>query len=307
MTRARKDEIVSLLRRRVLRAVAAGVLGPGDRLPGTRELSLELGADPRVVAAAYRTLAEEALVELRPRAGAFVASGVVSHRHVSAPPIDYIADVLAHASTRGFGATSLARAVTEVATGRRIRVVVLSATADQALGMARELEEEYGVDARAIRVDQLSGQAGASALRRSHLVVTTRPHAELARSISEERGIPHLIVTVRSNLFDGEWMLWRDQPVHVVVLDARFRKVVREFLRNGGASEAAVRVHLATDDLSRIGDDAPTYVTTAARAHLGRTRVPGQLIPPTRLFDEGCVRAIWREIGALRLRDAAER
>ena len=93
----------------------------------------------------------------------------------------------------------------------------------------------------------------------------------------------------------------RAVAVHVVVLDSRFRKLVREFLRSSGAREAAVRVHLATDDLSRIGDDSPTYVTQAARAHLGRTRVPGQLIPPARLFDESCARAIWREIGALRL------
>ena len=302
MTRPRKDEIVSILRRRVLRAVAAGALGPGDRLPGTRELSSELDADARVVAAAYRVLAEEALVELRPRAGAFVADSVVSNRREDSPPVDYLADVLAHASTRGFGAGAFVRALSDVTAGRRLRVVVLAATADQALGMARELEEEYGADARGIRVDQLSGQAGASALRRAHLVVTTRVHAELARSISEDHDIPHLIVTVRSDLFDVEWMLWRDQPVHVVVLDARFRKLVREFLRAAGASEAAVRVHLATEDLSRIGEDAPTYVTQAARAHLGRTRVPGQLIPPARLFDESCVRAIWREIGALRLR-----
>jgi GntR family transcriptional regulator len=302
MTRARKDEIVSTLRRRVLRALAAGALGPGDRLPGTRELSAELQTDPRVVAAAYRVLVDEALVELRPRAGAFVASGLVSHRQVAAPPVEYLAEVLARASTRGFGAAAFANAVSEVVTGRRVRVVVLAATADQALGMARELEEDYAVDARAIRVDQLSGRAGASVLHRTHLLVTTRPHEALARSISEKHDIPHLIVSVRSDLFDGEWMLWRDQAVHVVVLDARFRKAVREFLRNAGAGEAAVRIHLATEDLSGIGDDAPTYVTQAARAHLGRTRVPGQLIPPTRLFDEGCVRAIWREIGALRLR-----
>jgi GntR family transcriptional regulator len=300
MSVPRKDEIVSLLRRRVLRAAAAGALGPGDRLPGTRELAAELQADPRVIASAYRVLALEGLVELRPRAGAFVASGVISRRHDAVPPVDYLAEVLAHASTRGFGAATFVRALNEVVTGRRIRVAVLSATADQGLGMARELDEEYGVDARAIRVDQLTAEGGATALRRAHLIVATQAHAELAQSLAGERGIPCLIVAVRSNMFDGEWMLWRDQPVHVIVLDARFRKLVREFLRVSGAVEAAVRVHLATDDLSRIGDDAPTYVTQAARAHLGRTRVPGQLIPPVRLFNEDCVRTIWREIASLR-------
>ena len=282
--------------------MAAGALGPGDRLPGTRELSAELDADPRVVAAAYRVLQVEGLVELRPRAGAFVAPGMATPRGDATPPMDYLAEVLASAVARGFGAAAFVRALDEAVSGRRLRVAVIAESADQALGMARELEDEYAVDARAIRVDQLSGPAAASALRRAHLVITTRPHAALAESISNERGIPHLIVTVRSDLFEGEWMLWRDQAVHVVVLDARFRRTVRDFLRRAGAREAAVRVHLATDDLSRISDDAPTYVTQAARAHLGRTRVPGQLIPPARLFDEECVRAIWREIGALRLR-----
>ena len=87
--------------------------------------------------------------------------------------------------------------------------------------------------------------------------------------------------------------------MHVVVLDPRFGRIVQGFLRASGANTSAVRVHLATDDLSRIAPDAPTYVTQAARTHLGRMQVPGMLIPPTRLFAEDCIRALWHKIGEL--------
>ena len=64
---------VGVLRQRIAGGLQRGAMQPGDRLPPTRELSADLAADPRVVSAAYRTLADEGLVEIRPRAGVFVA------------------------------------------------------------------------------------------------------------------------------------------------------------------------------------------------------------------------------------------
>jgi hypothetical protein len=104
-----------------------------------------------------------------------------------------------------------------------------------------------------------------------------------------------------ASLVDREWALWRGEPVHIVVLDARFRSLIRNFLIDSDAAADAVRVHLATDDLSRIPADAPTYVTQAARTHIGKGHVPGMLIPTTRLFAEDCVRGLWRVIGSLNL------
>ncbi len=54
-------------------AVAAGRLGPGDRLPSVRGLAATALVNPNTVARAYRELEREGTVETRPGAGVFVA------------------------------------------------------------------------------------------------------------------------------------------------------------------------------------------------------------------------------------------
>ena len=301
MARARRLEIVDLLRQRVVRALATGSLCTGDRLASTRDMAEELRADPRVVAAAYRVLAAEGLVELRARSGVYVRADAPHARRSLAPPLESVVDMLTQASMRGYPAPRLIETLQEVVTRRAIRTLVIATTSDQGLGIARELKEDFGLDATAVIVEKLPALRLSPALRRSQLLVTTQAHARVVQSLADDLGTRHLVISVRSGLFQAEWTLWHGQPVHVVVLDPRFRRIVQSFLRASGAESAAVRVHLATGDLSRIPDDAPTYVTQAARTHLGRMRVPGMLIPPTRLFAEDCVRALWLTIGELNL------
>lgn len=290
-----------MLRQRVLRALATGAVRAGDRLASTRAMAAELRADPRVVAAAYRALGAEGLVELRARSGIYVHAHAPHARQSQVPPLPILVDLLTLSSVRGYPAPQLIDALQRVVTRRALRTVVLASTADQGLGIARELHEDLGLDARAIVVEKVRSPTLPPALRRAQLIVTTQAHATLAHNMASELGTPSIVISVRSDLFDAEWSLWHGQPVHVVVLDPRFARIVKDFLRASGADSGGVRVHLATDDLSRIPDDAPTYVTQAARTHLGRMRIPGMLIPPTRLLAEDCIRALWLVIGELNL------
>lgn len=299
MVRARRTEIVDVLRQRVIRALATGALCAGDRLASTRRMSAELRADPRVVAAAYRALSAEGLVELRPRSGVFVRGDAPHARRALAPPREFLVELLTQAGVRGYPAPRLIAALQSLVTKRAVRTIVIATTSDQGLGIARELHEDFGLDAAAIIVENLQSHDRSPALRRAQLLVTTEAHARRVESLARDLGIPHLVISVRSDLFDNEWALWQGQAVHVIVLDQRFRKIVQAFLRESGADTAVVRVHLATGNLSRIPDDAPTYVTQAARTHLGRMKVPGMLIPPTRLFAQDCVRALWQTIAEL--------
>lgn len=264
-------------------------------------MAAELHADPRVVAAAYRTLSEEGLVELRARSGVYVRADAPHARRALDPPLESIVSLLTLASMHGYPGPRLVEALLTVVTKRPVRVVVITTTSDQGLGIARELHEDFGLDARAIVADRLQGPAESAVLRRAELLVTTQAHARRVNALAGELGAECIVMSVRSDLFENEWALWRGQPVHIVVMDSRFRKIVQGFLRASGAEAAAVRVHLATDDLSRIPDESPTYVTQAARTHLGRMRVPGMVIPPARLFAEDCVRAVWKAVGELTL------
>ncbi len=57
---------------RVLLGLAAGRLGPGDRLPTVRQLAVDLQINPNTVSKAYRELELVGIVETRPGDGTFV-------------------------------------------------------------------------------------------------------------------------------------------------------------------------------------------------------------------------------------------
>lgn len=301
MARARRQQIVDVLRQRIITGLGTGALDPGDRLPSTRVLAVELAADPRVVSAAYRTLEDEALVELRPRAGVFVRADSALARRSRRPSSDDIAQLLTQQSMRGYAARELLHTLARVVEGPVVRIVVIAATADQGLGIAAELDEEFGVESRAITVDRVKSPSGAALLRQASVLVSTTAHATLVRSLAESSGARAVVMSVRPDLWQTEWAVWQGQAAHVVVLDPRFRAIVRRFLADAGPSYASIRVHLATDDLSRLPEDVPVYVTRASRAHLGDTRLPGRLIPPARVLNEDCVLELWSVIAGLRL------
>ena len=70
------DEIRSL--------VARGALGDGDELPSVRRLGAMVGVNQNTVAKAYRSLADEGLVELRHGAGAHVRVSAAPYRQAPA-------------------------------------------------------------------------------------------------------------------------------------------------------------------------------------------------------------------------------
>src|SRR4051812_38760885 len=65
----------------VARAVAVGVLKPGDSLPATRQLAHELKLNTNTVQHAYRVLADEGVIAMRRGLGAFVTASSRDARH----------------------------------------------------------------------------------------------------------------------------------------------------------------------------------------------------------------------------------
>src|SRR5687768_13914018 len=155
MVRERRRGIAEAMRQRILRGLQTGALVPGARLPGVRQVGTELDVDPRVVALAYRDLAEDGLVEVRARSGAFVsdvAGAAGSHRD---PPASWIAHLVSEGVLRGVTAAALTRWVSAAVTTRRVDAVVVAGILDQAEGLARELRDDYGVAARGVLLDEV--------------------------------------------------------------------------------------------------------------------------------------------------------
>lgn len=300
MSVRRKAYIANTLRKRIENSLQTRALSPGDRLPSTREIGSELGADPRVVLAAYQTLADDGLVVLRPRSGVFVAPVSALPGEERQPPPDLLEDVLVRGVVRGFSLLSFTDNLRIAAFGRTLRAVVISRTVDQVQGMCRELRVDYGLQSTGMVADQLkSASVVPAAIQRAHLLVTTRAFGPVITELAAELDKPVIVANVRPAFVGEEWQaVMRSGRVYVVAADPSFLAVVRDHLRTT-VDLANVKMLVAgRDDLGAIPPHAPTYVTEAARQKLGKTRVPGRLIPPTRLFAEDSVRAIIKFIVA---------
>jgi len=57
------------------RFIETGVLTEGEKLPSCRELALDIGVNPNTVEKAYSALADQGLITILPKKGAFVAVG----------------------------------------------------------------------------------------------------------------------------------------------------------------------------------------------------------------------------------------
>jgi hypothetical protein len=294
MALARRQGIEDALRQRVALALQRGALRPGDRLPTTRELATDLAADPRVVSAAYRTLASEGLVEIRARAGVFVAALPGGEGPPGAPSTAWLAEIVADGVRRGVAVPTLADWVRLATTGEATRAVVVAATLDQALGLARELREDFGLAAQGVLAETLRAEPLPRAVARAHLLLATELTAPLARRLAERTGARCVVTDVRRDLLSPEWRLLLTQVAYVVIADARFEALVHAFLAGAdGASNVRVLV-VGRDPLAAVPPEAPTYVTEAARERIGRARLPGRVVAPARTLSEETAREVAR-------------
>ena len=85
-------------------AIAMGAIGPGDRLPTVRQLSVDLSVNPNTVSRAYTELELTGLVETHMGSGTFVGTKPVEQDEVERRRIlDQICqEFLSRASSHGF-------------------------------------------------------------------------------------------------------------------------------------------------------------------------------------------------------------
>jgi DNA-binding transcriptional regulator YhcF (GntR family) len=300
--RPRRGALAETLRRRILRGVQIGALAPGDRLPGTRELSNELNADARVVAAAYRILADEGLVELKPRAGAFVSRAFQVAGRRTGLARDWVANVYAEGIARGVRVKDLPRALASVLPIRPIRAVSIATTIDQAMGLCRELEDDFEVSCQGVLAEHIrSGVSLPRMVARAQLIVTTKAEGPRVQAIAERHKSEFVCITLRPDLYATEYAVLRREHAYVIVADARFARIVREYLLSVDGSEHVDVLVAGRFDMTAIPADAPVYVTQAAREQIGTTHLPDGLLPTARMLSTDCAREI---LGAI-LRIAA--
>jgi hypothetical protein len=265
----------------------------------------EFDADHRLVLAAYRELSEEGLVEVRERGGVYVAGANAINGGAPALPVKWFVDTLTDAFAHEIAAPDLHEWLRRAIETLRLRAVVVSATRDQVLGLARELREDFGLLAEGIVADTLDPTSYPASLRRADLIVSNRGNAQIVERLGADLGKPTILLDVRPDLTTGEWAMLLRQPVWAVVGTPEFAVMLREFFANvRGVANLNVLVY-GNDDLSAIPENAPTYVTHAVREQLGTTPIRGRILPAARTIAPESARELFNfivraNLGALR-------
>jgi DNA-binding transcriptional regulator YhcF (GntR family) len=266
-------DVYQQLRNRLLGDLHIGRVQPGDRLPSMREVARQTGADHRVVARAYRALAEDGLVEVRGRSGITVAggdgdgAGVV----VEAERTRWLSGILEQAWTQRLPLHQLPDLLHRVV--RPLRCACVESTEDHEVAICAEIEEDFGLVPRPVRLDD--DPAGnrevlEHVLAEVDMVVTTAFHASEVAPVASQLRKPLVVVTVNPQLRERLVEILVHGDVIVVIADEGYMSRARAHMR-GFEEGVHYRFVLAEDADVNAVLSAPSraLVTRAARRRLG--------------------------------------
>jgi len=194
---ASRTAIAETLRQRIVAALHLGALRPGDRLPSLRDVGAELDADPRAVMDAYRQLAGEGLVLLRPRSGVFVAQPPSPDHGVLPEVAGWVVDVFLHGLTHGIPPSEFRRQARACLDSVPVHAACLECNDDQIFALAEQVREDYGFHALPVDTAALPARGPLPArLQQADLVLTTRFHAGEAQRLGRRLRRPVLVATL---------------------------------------------------------------------------------------------------------------
>ncbi len=292
----RATSIVESLRGRILRGLQVGTLQAGDRLPSARELVTEFHADHRLILAAYRQLSTEGLVHVRERGGIYVAAtgdALGFPLGTGEVFVDMLTEAFAH-DIAGPDLHEWLRRTTETL---RLRAFVVAATREQVIGLARELRDDFGLNADGVVAGEIAPDGPIpGAARRADVVITTAAHTSIGERVSASLGRPLLTIDVHPDLVAGEWSLLLRQPVWAIVPTPEVAAALRATFASLAGLENLKILVLGRDDLGSIPEGAPTYVTPVVREQLPDLRIRGRVLPAARTIATESGRTIFRFI-----------
>jgi hypothetical protein len=288
----RRTEVAAALRQRLLSGLHLGMLRPGGKLPTVRELARELRADPRVVLAAYQQLEKEGIVELRQRSGIYVAPvGRLTGTEL-ALEAGWVVDAALEGLRRGIPAPQYPRRIEQYLTRLPLRAACVECNQDQIASLSAELQADYGFEVTGVDVEDLASGTPPAAVRGADLVVTTPFHAGVVAELAERAGKSWVAASLRVDVYAEIARLLPTQGVYFVVSDATYAtKLHGIFGHVPGAVNFLALVH-GRDDLRRIPDDAPTYITAIARERLDDARLLARVMPERRALSTESAREI---------------
>jgi len=282
---ARREQICDSLRSRVASGLHLGLLQPGQRLGSARETARQLGTDYRIVVAAARQLERDGLLEVRPRAGIFVAGEAASPATAALSALgNRIVHWLLDEIASGMPAAGFADRVRRCLETVRLRAACVECNADQLHFLCRELATGYGLETSAHELERLGLEM--PQLRHADLLVSTTHHAGEVRHLAARLGKPYVLVTLDPTQRAEVVRMLAERPVYVIGTDRRFAAKVRAIWSSepGGANLRPLTV--GEDTLDGVPAAAAVLVMPSARPLLADSPLLARALPPRGLSRE---------------------
>ena len=179
----------------------------------------------------------------------------------------------------------------------RLRAFVVAATREQVIGLARELRDDFGLNADGVVAGEIAPDGPIpGAARRADVVITTAAHTSIGERVSASLGRPLLTIDVHPDLVAGEWSLLLRQPVWAIVPTPEVAAALKATFASLAGLENLKILVLGRDDLGSIPEGAPTYVTPVVREQLPDLRIRGRVLPAARTIATESGRTIFRFI-----------
>lgn len=197
-SRASAERLAGLFRDSLSLALYLGLLRPGDRIPGIREVSRATALNHKTVARAYRTLQKEGMLEVRDRSGVYVAALGWTDRRPAGETETWAADMLTEAWRRRIGIPALPEVVRRWTAAAPLRCACVEADPERRAALCAELAGAFGFECVAVAPDDApEGREGgvAAAVEGVDLVVTTPFHAAGLRTLARAQGRPLMVAT----------------------------------------------------------------------------------------------------------------
>jgi DNA-binding transcriptional regulator YhcF (GntR family) len=279
--------VTQALRERILAGCHYGTLQPGDRLSSLRDVAAEFYTNPRAAMAAYRQLASEGLVRIRPRSGVFVPP---PRREVARPPdvADWMVELLLRGLARGIPPADLVPQARACLDTVDVRVGCVECNRDQLYALCQQARCDYGFDAVAIDTAALAGGRRPLAIGSVDLLLTTRFHVEEVQRLGRQLRRPMLVATLDPAFITEVRRMHAAGLVWWVCTDPRFAaKLPRMF-----PGEPVRPVVLGRHPPDHIPDGDLVYATRRAADRLPRGWRGGRVVTITRVFSAETSRAL---------------
>ena len=283
------SRIAESLRQRIVAGVHLGTLRPGDRLPSLRALGAELNADPRKVMTAYRQLAAEGLVRLRPRSGVFVQAPPAGDEELLPEVAAWVVDVFLRGLARDIPPTELRRQARACLDTVRVRAACLECNDDQIYSLCEQLEEDYGFQAVAVDAADLARRRGLHPdVASADLVLTTRYHAAEAERLGRRLRRPVLVATLDSVFITEVTRMLAAGPVWWICTDPRFAAKLPGMFPGAPVRPIVLGRHPPDD----IPEEDMVYATRRAADGLPPGWRDGRVVTVPRVFSAETQRAL---------------